>query len=127
MKFRKLFFTVFVLVVMLFTLSACAPAVAGLTQLPDEGRLLVFTLITAGVTWLLLKISEVTGKDLNGYANAIAAAIAPIFVTLIEDALGTIPPVFDNIVLTVIHLIVLLVGSIGTFFLFKRKAPSLRG
>lgn len=114
------------LLLMSFVFSACAPAVAGLAQLPDEGSLLVFTLVTAGVTWLLLKLSEVTGRDLGGYANAIATAIAPILVTLIESYLNLIDPIFDNIVLTIIHLIVLLVGSIGTFFLFKRKAPSLR-
>jgi hypothetical protein len=107
-------------------LSACAPTVAGLAQLPEEGSILVFTLVTALVTFLLLKLSEWTGQDLAGYANAIAAGIAPIFVTLIESYLNLIPPIFDNIVLTVIHLIVLLVGSIGTFFIFKRQAPSLR-
>lgn len=123
MKLRNVILFVF----MAIFLSACAPTVAGLAQLPEEGSILVFTLVTAGVTWLLLKLSEWTGKDLGGYANAIATAIAPILVTLIESYLNLIDPIFDNIVLTIIHLIVLLVGSIGTFFLFKRKAPSLRG
>lgn len=122
MKLRNVILFVF----MAFLLSACAPSVAGLAQLPDEGRILIFTLVTAGVTWLLLKLSEVTGQGLGGYANAIATAIAPILVTLIESWLNLIPPAFDNIVLTLIHLVVLLVGSIGTFFLFKRKAPTLQ-
>lgn len=125
MKFR----TLFLLVCAAFLLVACAPpaVAANLQNLPDEGSLLIFTLVSAGVTWLLLKLSEKTGFDFGGYANAIAAAVAPILVALVESWLQVIPPIFDNIVLTVIHLIVLLVGSIGTFFLFKRKAPSLRG
>lgn len=123
MKLRNTFLFVF----MVFVLSACATqAVAQLAQLPDEGRNLVFILLSAGITWLLLKLSEMTGVDLGGYANAIATALAPIIVTLIESALNLIDPIFDNIVLTIIHLIVLLVGSIGTFFLFRRKAPSLQ-
>jgi len=122
--FRFLFVCVFVIL-----LTACSPAQGitnGLQQLPDEGRLLVFMLLTAGVTWLLLKASVVFKVDLSGYANAVAAAVAPILITLIEVGLKLIPPVFDNIVLTIIHLIVLAVGSIGAFFLFKRQAPSLR-
>jgi|SRR5688572_8393134 len=109
-----------------FVLSACSPAVARLQQLPEDGQLLVASLLTAGVTWLLLKASEVFKIDLKGYANAVAAALAPIVITLIESWLQLIPPIFDNIVLSIIHLVVLLVGSIGTFFLFKRQAPSLR-
>ena len=119
----KKFLSLFVLVIVL---TACSPVAQGLMELPDEGRLLVLMLITAGVTWLLLKLSEVFKIDLSGYANAIAAAIAPILITLIEAGLRLIPPIFDNLVLSIIHLIVLLVGSIGAFFLFKRKAPSLR-
>jgi len=121
---RLLLFALFVMV-----LVACSPAraaVAPLMELPDEGRLLVLTLLTAGVTWLLLKASIVFKVDLSGHAAAVAAALAPILITLIEAGLRLIPPVFDNIVLTIIHLIVLLVGSIGTFFLFQRKAPRLR-
>lgn len=127
MKRWLLFFLL--LLVCALLLSACAPAqgiAQGLNSLPDEGRWLVLILLTAGVTWLLLKASLVFHVDLAGYADAVAAALAPIVITLFEAGLRLIPPVFDNVVLTIIHLIVLLVGSIGTFFLFRRKAPSLR-
>lgn len=126
-KFGRLFLFVFVVVL----LVACSPArsaVAPLMQLPDEGRMLVLILLTAAVTWLLLKLSEILKVDLSGHANAVAAAIAPILVTVIESWLQLIPPAFDNIVLTIIHLLVLLVGSLGSIWLAQRKpAPSLRG
>lgn len=126
----KRFAVVFLIVVFgMMVLSACAPAqgvAAQLVALPDEGRLLVLSLLTTGVMWLLLKASEFFKVDLSGYANAIAVALAPIIITLIERALQMIPPVFDNVVLTIIHLIVLLIGSIGTFFLLKRRTPTLR-
>ena len=112
----------------MFLLAACAPtAVQSLVgPLPDEAQNLIFILVTAGVTWVLLKLSEVFKIDLSGYTNAIAVALAPIIVAVFERWLALIPPAFDNIVLTIIHLIVLLVGSIGTFFLLQRKAPRLR-
>ena len=95
--------------------------------LPDEAKILILSLLTAGVTWLLLQLSALTKVDLSGWANAVAAALAPIIVTLIEAGLKLIPPIFDNIVLSIIHMIVLLVGSLGAFWLIKRKhAPSLQ-
>ena len=125
----RTFFRVFrfVLIGMVF-LAACAPtAIQSLVgPLPEEAQTLIFILLTAAVTWVLLKLSEVFKIDLSGYANAIAVALAPIIVAVIERWLALIPPAFDNIVLTIIHLIVLLVGSIGTFFLLQRKAPRLR-
>lgn len=101
-------------------------SVLGLAQLPEEGSVLVFSLLTAAVTWALLQLSAVLGIDLSGYANAIAAALAPIVVTAIESYLQLIPPVFDDLVTTVIHFIALLIGSLGVLWLVKRNpAPSL--
>ena len=123
----KLFIRIFLLVLIsLLVLTACSPVAQGLMQLPEEGRLLVLMLITTGVTWVLLKLSLVFKIDLSGYANVVAVALAPILVTLIESWLQVIPPIFDNLVLSIIHLIVLLVGSIGAFFMIRRTAPSLR-
>lgn len=116
--------TYLLLVVMVFTLAACvaAPAVApksamaqGLVALPDEGRILVLTLITAVVTFLLLKI------NMGQLTEPIVAILAPILITAIEAFLQTIPPVFDNLVLSIIHVIVLGVGSLGSYVLFKRS------
>lgn len=125
----RLFLYFLFLMAMIMLLTACAPAagaVAPLLELPDEGRILVLSLVAAGVTWVLLKLSEVFKIDLSGWANAVAAALAPILITIIESGLQLIPPIFDNLVLSIIHLLVLLVGSLGTFFLVKRKAPSIR-
>lgn len=118
-------FVPFVLLAVFFASLKSQPA--GLQQLPEEGSQLVFMLVTAVVTWALLQLGAWFGIDLSGYIGVIASALAPILVTLIESYLQLIPPVFDNIVLTIIHLIVLLVGSLGTFWVFQRKpAPSLQ-
>lgn len=118
----------FLFVLIALLVSGCATQVtAGLQQLPDEGRALVFMIVTAGVTWALLKLGEVLKIDLSGWSNTIAAVLAPVLVAILERYLQLIPSVFDNIVLTIIHLIVLLVGSLGTIWIVQRKpAPSLR-
>jgi hypothetical protein len=125
-KFGKLFLFVF-MVLMLVGCSAPAALAQPLVGLPDEAHNLIFILLTAAVTWVLLKLSIVFKIDLSGYAGMVAAGLAPILVAIIEKWLALIPSTFDSIVLTIIHLIVLLVGSLGTFWLFQRKAaPSLR-
>ena len=124
-RFRLLLLTV----LLTLLLSGCAQAqgfVHPLAALPDEGRLLVLIAVTAGVNWLLLKGSIVFKVDLSGHVGAVAAALSPVLITLIEAGLKLIPSIFDNIVLTVIHLLVLLVGSVGAFFLLRRNTPSLR-
>lgn len=110
-----------------FVLAGCAPQVAQLQQLPEEGSMLVFSLVTAGLTWVLLQLSAVLKVDLSGYANMLASALAPVLVALIESKLQLIPPIFDDIVLSVIHIIVLLAGSLLVFHFVQRKpAPSLK-
>jgi ABC-type transport system involved in cytochrome bd biosynthesis fused ATPase/permease subunit len=121
------FIVVFVAVVLL---SACvaSPAVApqsaiaqGLVALPDEASVLILSLLTAGVAWLLAKV------NMGQFTQPIAAALAPVIITALEGFLGTIPPVFDNLVLSLLHLLVLYVGgSIGVYVLAKRK-PTNKG
>lgn len=101
-------------------LVACAPAsqpglAANLMQLPDEGRVLIMTLLTAGLTWLLLQLGKVIPVDFSGYGAVIAAALAPVIITAIEYFLQMIPPTYDQLVLTLIHLLVVGLGSIGLF------------
>lgn len=122
---KKMFLVFFVVLV----LSACvavpnaAPKGAmaqGLVAMPDELRLLILSLVTAAVTWLLLQAGIALKIDMSGYVTPIVAIVTPILVTLVENVLGTIPSAWDNIVLAVIHVVVLLIGSLGSTLLFKR-------
>ena len=108
-------------------LTACAAQVTQLQQLPEEGVKFVSILITAGVTWGLLKLGALLHIELRGYADAAAVALSPIIVGIIENYLRLIPEIYDSIVLTIIHLVILLVGSLGTFWILQRRpAPTLR-
>jgi len=118
---------VFVFVFALLLVGCVAvPAVApqsalgqGLIGLPDDAKVLVLSLLTAGIAYLLNRV------NMGQYTQALAAVIAPIIITAIEAGLQTIPSIFDNLILSLIHLIVLfLAGSIGTLVFVKRaKTP----
>ena len=116
----KLFKLLFLFVLLAVLLTACAPAVQGLVGLPDEGRLLVLTLVTAGLTFVLLWLGGLLKIDFGGFVQPLAAVLSPIVITIIEHYLAMIEPIYDNLVLTVIHIIVLLLGSIGSVILFRR-------
>lgn len=90
------------------------------TQLPEDAGTLIFALVTAVVAWLGSKL------NLGQYTQPLVAVIAPALITLLENFLGTIPTVWDNAVLTILHYIVLFVaGSIGLLVTAKRiKQPT---
>lgn len=117
----------FVFVIVAMILAACAPTVQGLVALPEEAQLLILTLLTAGLTWLLVQLGKVIPVDFSGYAGPIAAVLSPVIVTFVESYLQMIPPVFDDLVLAVIHFIVLLIGSIGAYMIVgKTKNKQLK-
>lgn len=130
---KKIYTFLFLFVLSTMVLSACmvepepeptqgalAPVANGLVALPDDAATLIAALVTAAVAALFLKLNW--GGE---FAQPLAAAISPIIITLLEGWLGVIPPIFDNLVLSILHLLVLFVGgSVGSFLLFKRaKQP----
>lgn len=91
-----------------------------LLALPDEGKVLVFSLVTAVVAWLLAKI------NMGQYTQALAAVFAPIVITAVESWLAVIPPVFDDLTVSLLHLVVLFVSALGaTVFVKRFKTPEV--
>ena len=106
----KIMKVLFVLVLASLIVAACAPVTAQLVGLPEEGRLLVLSLVTAGLTAALLWLGGLMKLDLGGFVQPIAAAVSPLIIAVIEYFLGMIPSVYDDFVLVVIHYIVLFLG-----------------
>ena len=117
---NKLIIPVLILVILAAVVFFYPAPAQGLAGLPEEGSLLVWTLVTAAVTWALVQLGLALGIDLGGYIQPIAAILAPILIALIEKYLQLIPAQFDSIVLTIIHLIVLALGSVGTLIVLNR-------
>lgn len=123
---KNAFRLLFVAVLVLFTLTACAPLAAsgtvrGLAGLPEEAKVLILSLITALLTTLFAWIATQFHIDLSGYVEPLALVVSGIVVTFIESQLQLIPPVFDSLVLSVIHILVLIATG-GFMLLFYRKA-----
>jgi hypothetical protein len=119
LSIRKLL-TIVLMIVLSVLLTACAAQAAGLQQLPDEGRILVLELITSGLIVVLLWVGKYIPIDARGYAQAIAAVLSPLAVTGIERYLQLIPPIYDNLVLVIIHYIVLFLGGVATVIVYRR-------
>lgn len=112
-------FLVAVLAILALLFVPSVPVANGFGQslvaLPAEFQTLVLAVVTAGVAWLLLKV------NMGDYTQSLAAVISPIVIAALERLTGMIPPVYDDVVLSILHLIVLFVsGSVGAFLLFKR-------
>lgn len=99
-------------------LPAAQGVAQGLVALPPEFTDFILTLVTAGIAWLLLKV------NLGDFTQPLAAVIAPIITTVLERLLGQIPPVYDNLVVSILHLIVLALGSIGAVIVARRFRQS---
>jgi len=92
--------------------------------LPDDAKLLILGLITSLLTALFSYAFVKWGVDLRGYTAELAAVLAAIFVTVIEAVLKLLAFIPDNILATIIHLIVLALAGLGTaFFLSRRRTP----
>jgi hypothetical protein len=107
------------LIVFVLFVTACSPARSSLVGLPDDARTLVLMLVTAGLTWLVAQIFMLTKINFSGYVEPLALVIAGVIVTFIEQGLAAIPPIFDNLVLSIIHVIVLALGGGLTIVLVR--------
>jgi hypothetical protein len=122
--FRLPLFVLLIVALAVF-LTACAPLAAsgtvrGLAGLPEDAKTLVLvvitSLLTAAAAWVFTKF----GIQFGGYVEPLSLALAGIVITLIESGLALIPPVFDDIVLAIIHALVLAAGG-GFVLLLVRK------
>jgi hypothetical protein len=111
-------------------LSACASsnaAVARFVQLPDDAKLLILGLITSLLTALFGFVFMKCGIDLRGYTVELAAVLGAIVVTVLEFLLKLLAFIPDEILTTIIHLIVLAFSGYGaTWLLSKFRMPGYR-
>jgi len=100
---------------------------ANFVALPDDAKILILLLITSGLTAFFSWVFVKWGVDLRGYTAELAAVLAAIVVTLVELLLKQLVFIPDQILMTIIHLIVLALAGFGTaFFLNRRGTPGYR-
>ena len=95
--------------------------------LPDDAKILILALITSLLTAFFAYVFTRWELDLRGLAVELAASLAAIVVTVFEFGLKLLAFIPDQILLTIIHLIVLALAGVGTaFVLNRRRTPGYR-
>jgi len=95
--------------------------------LPDEAKILILGFFTSLFTAFFAYVFTRWGIDLRGFAAELAAVLAAIVVTLFEFGLKLLAFIPDQILLTIIHLILLALAGVGTaFVLNRRRTPGYR-
>lgn len=95
--------------------------------LPDDAKILILGFITSLLTALFSYLLARWGLDLRGFTAELAAVVAAIVVTIFEFGLKLLSFIPDQILLTIIHLIVLAIAGFGTaFVLSRRRTPGYR-
>ena len=101
--------------------------IASFVTLPDDAKLLILGLITSLLTALFSYVFTRWGLDLRGFIAELAAVLAAIVVVVFEFGLKLLAFIPDQILLTIIHLIVLALSGYGAALVLNRlRMPGYR-
>jgi len=90
-------------------------------SLPDDAKVLILGLITSLLTALFSYAFVRWGLDLRGFTAELAAVLAASVIVVFEFGLKLLSFIPDQILLTIIHLIVLAISGFGTAFILSRR------
>jgi hypothetical protein len=94
-----------------------------LITLPDPLKALLLIGITFVVTELLKLLGNAIKVDLSGYVAQVASAIVASILVVVNALLVKIPLEYEPIVTAVLNLVVVLLGSWGTYKVFRQLVP----
>jgi hypothetical protein len=94
-----------------------------LIELPEPLKALLLIAITFVVTELLKLLGNAIKLDLSGYSAQIASAIVASILVVVNMLLAKIPLEYEPIVTAVLNLVVVLLGSWGTYKVFRQLVP----
>ena len=112
------------LLTLLFT--ACAPLSQGLVQLPDELAQWVGIVVQIAVVFVITQLLK-RGFDFTGYTAQVAAAITSAVIVVINTVLAGLPPNLETIVTILFNILVVVVGSFGTYKVYRQALAKARG
>ena len=120
---KRLFKVVTVVLILMFTLSACTAApTSNAVQIPEALTLAIGALILAAVTLGLQAVFDSVGLDLRGVGAAIAVAVSGFAIAQLQGLIDIIPAQYDQLTTIVLNVAVVILGGIGTLqAVFKRE------
>lgn len=97
--------------------------IQSLIELPDPLKALLLIAVTFVVTELLKMLGNVIKVDLSGYTAQIASAVVASILVIVNVLLSKIPVGYEPTVTAVLNLIVVLLGSWGTYKVYRQFVP----
>jgi FtsH-binding integral membrane protein len=94
-----------------------------LITLPDPLKALLLIAITFVVTELLKLLGNAIKVDLSGYTAQIASAVVASILVVVNALFAKIPLEYEPVVTAVLNLIIVLLGSWGTYKVFRQLMP----
>lgn len=106
------------LVLLVLTLSACAPTEQALAtsmavQIPLELKLAINALVLFGVTFGLQFVFDRVGLDLRGIGAVLAVAVAEFGILQLQGLIDVIPAQFDTLIMIVLNVILAVLTTLG--------------
>lgn len=78
---------------------------------------LLFTVLTAGFTYIISKI----GLDLTSFATPLAATLSTFLLGLAQNWIDLQPISSDPLLLMILNVLVVIVGGLGTLFIVRKR------
>jgi len=117
---------VFLALVLIVTLAACAPvATSQAVQVPEALQLALGALVLAALTAGFVYLFEKTGLDLRGYAVGISVTLSAFLVAQLQGWINTIPAQYDTTLTIVLQILVVIVGGLGVLRLRANEPARL--
>jgi hypothetical protein len=91
--------------------------------LPDPLKALLLIGITFVVTELLKLLGNAIKVDLSGYVAQVASAVVASILVVANMLLAKIPLEYEPVITAVLNLIIVLLGSWGTYKLYRQIIP----
>jgi len=109
---------VFVGLLTMFLLTACAPTLTQFVQLNSQLQLLIEAVVVLVVGWAFVQIARMWpwfGGIFGKYQEAVAFALAAAVVGLVQDLLNLVPPGWETVGELAQVLLVAVLAALGVF------------
>lgn len=124
MKIVKVLRFVFLAVLLVLALAACAPARAGFVELPEDVRVGIGALVLAVVSWLLVRLIALVPALawLDNYRLPAAAGLTAVLIDFIQNS---VPDAYGQVAILAIQLVLALLAIFITFEKLRERGNRL--
>lgn len=122
--FAKRLRLVFLMLVLVLGLAACAPAAHPFVELPEDVRVGLGAVVLALVSWVLVRVVTLFPwlKFLEEYRLPVAAGLAAVLVDFLQNA---VPDAYGRVAILALQLILAVLALFITFERLRQKGNRL--